>query len=86
MDLAVYCRRVICDFRYDFSEKELGFCFDDSSPGVFCMFIYMMCHRMMNEVVMCEGRSLAAWPVNNGRTKGGVKRNQQQPLGFSLSP
>ena len=32
MDLAVFCRKVTCDLRYDFSEKELGFCFDDSSP------------------------------------------------------
>lgn len=33
--------QVTCDLRYDFSEKELGFCFDDSSPkGVLHVYLF----------------------------------------------
>ena len=33
--------QVTCDLRYDFSEKELDFCFDDSSPrGVLHVYLF----------------------------------------------
>ena len=39
--MAVFCRKVTCDLRYDFAQEELEFCFNDSSPrGVLHVYLF----------------------------------------------